>query len=152
MEDINSLGPPQIKLASLEMWIHGRQFPNHYDYDDGNWLTATVRCCAPGAEVLASGPIIRIPEIERWHNEAARMRETLSGKATLGCLEPNLTVELAASSLGHLLMEVQITSDHMTQQHTFKFDIDQSYLDCMLKQCRAVLGESPIRGERPVVR
>jgi hypothetical protein len=150
MEYINRLGPPQIKLAGLEVWIHHR---SHFqDYWDGNWVNVTVRCYGPGAEVLASGSIIHLPEIERWLDEATLMRETLSGTANLACMEPGLSVELTASSLGHILMEVQITPDHMSQQHSFKFEIDQSYLGCLLTELRAVLAEYPIRGERPVVR
>jgi len=42
-------------------------------------------------------------------------------------------------------MEVQITPDHLTQNHKFLADIDQSYLAGFLAQCRAVLAEYPIR-------
>jgi hypothetical protein len=74
MEDLNRFGPPQIKLAGFEIWIHRRQFRDDDDYWDGNWVYATARCSAPGAEVSASGPIIHLPEIERWHDEVARMQ------------------------------------------------------------------------------
>src|SRR5882724_344446 len=32
------LGTPDIKLSGLQIWVHGRQFPNATDYWDGNWL------------------------------------------------------------------------------------------------------------------
>ena len=151
MKDADFLGDPQIKLASLEIWVHSREFPNEQDYWDGNWLRVTARCSAPGALVLASGPIVHLSEIDRWHTDLRQMKETLSGNAILACVEPNLSVALAASSLGRVKMEVKITPDHLTQQHSFTFEIDQSYLDPLLRQCRAMLETYPIRGERPVV-
>jgi hypothetical protein len=149
MEDIDRLGLPQIKLETLEIWIHGRQFPDRVDYLDGNWLIATARCKAPGAEIIASGPIIRLQEIDRWQAELACLQETLSGKAVLACMEQNLLVELIAEKLGRLKMKVKITPDPVSQQHSFKFEIDQTYLRPLLIECRSILEEYPLRTEMP---
>jgi len=78
------------------------------------------------------------------------MREKLSGKAILVDLKQHLIVELMSLNLGHIQLKIEITPDHMTQQHSFQFDIDQTYLSPLLAQCRAVLAEYPIRGKRPV--
>jgi hypothetical protein len=44
-------------------------------------------------------------------------------------------------------MRVQITPDHMTQEHRMDFEIDQSYIPSLIAQCRAIIEEYPIRGE-----
>ena len=80
------------------------------------------------------------------------MQETLSGEANLACIEPNLSVKLTANKMGHILMTVSITPDHRTQRHSFEFDIDQTFLGPLLRQCRAVLDEYPVRGQEQGVR
>jgi hypothetical protein len=57
----DNLGAPDIKLDGLQMWIHGRQFPNEEDYWDGNWLNVTAHCGSQGADVWTSGPILHVP-------------------------------------------------------------------------------------------
>jgi len=118
--------------------------------DDHDWLSMTARCCASGAEVRTAGLIVHLPDIERWCDQITQMREKLSGKAILVDLKQHLIVELMSLNLGHIQLKIEITPDHMTQQHSFQFDIDQTYLSPLLAQCRAVLAEYPIRGKRPV--
>ena len=45
------LGVPDLKLAGLQLWVHGREFPESEDADDGNWLRVTAHCGASGASV-----------------------------------------------------------------------------------------------------
>ena len=143
------LGPPDVKLAGLQIWVHGRQFPDHQDYWDGNWLNVTVHCGGAGASVWASGPIIHLGELHGWQLRATKLYERLAGEAVLETVEPNLSVSLKSQGSGHLRMEVSITPDHMTQSHQFRFDIDQSYLPPLLNQCRQVLQMYPVRGQMP---
>ena len=77
------------------------------------------------------------------------MHQTLVGAAILDCMEPNLRVELKMQSLGQITMTVHITPEHITQQHSFEFEIDQSYLPAFLRQCGQVLDEYSLRGQRP---
>ena len=144
---------PQIELAGLKIWVHARQFPDLEDYWDGNWIIVTVHCHSPGADVwIRHNPCVHLPELEGWRDAVADMRTTLSGKAKLDCMEPYLRVDLTMQTLGHILMEVQITPNNVREEHKFKFEIDQNYLDLLLTQCSAVLAEYAIRGERPVPR
>ena len=90
----SKLGPPQIRLAGLQIWVHSRQFPESDDYWDGNWINVTAHCGAKGADVWTSGSIIHLPEIKRWADACEKMHATLSGEANLECMEPWLLVEL----------------------------------------------------------
>jgi hypothetical protein len=45
--EIENLGEPDLRVAGLRVWIHGRQFPDSQDYWDGNWLNATAYCVYP---------------------------------------------------------------------------------------------------------
>jgi hypothetical protein len=149
---IDRLGAPQIQLAGLQIWIHGRQFPDDDDFWDGNWLRVTAHCGADGGEVTVSGPIIHLSEIERWRAAIEQMDEALSGRAKLcGDYEPNLTVDLTMDHLGHVAIDVRITPDQLTQSHRFKFEADQTYLRPLLLQCADVLHGFPLRGQKQAV-
>jgi hypothetical protein len=140
------LGAPDLKLEGLQIWVHGRQFPDLHDYWDGNWLRVTAHCGGNGASVFATGSIIHLPELDRWRSEAEVLLKDLNGEAKLACIEPELSVNLKSTSLGHITMEVSITPDHMIQRHWFKFDIDQTYLTPLIRECQSILERHPIRG------
>lgn len=144
---VGNLGVPEISLAGLQIWIHSRQFPNEEDYWDGNWLNITAHCGTQGADVWVSGGILHVPEIARWHATLEEMNKSLSGEANLVGLEPELCVELKMKELGQISMRVEITPDHMTQEHSFQFEIDQSYLTGLIESCKKVLGKYPVRGK-----
>jgi|JI10StandDraft_1071094.scaffolds.fasta_scaffold12682_12 hypothetical protein len=144
--DIEKLKSPNIKLAGLQIWIHGRQFSESEDYYDGNWLNVTAHCGEAGASVWVSGAIVAVVEIDHWLSSSRELLKGLVAKAELPCIEPHLYVILQAGSLGHVTMEVSITPDNMTQEHKFIFEIDQSYLPSLISQCEDVLKEYPVRG------
>lgn len=142
-----NLGVPNIKLAGLQIWIHSRQFPNSKDFWDGNWLNVTVHCSANGASVWTGGSILHLSEIADWLVTLEKMNETLSGEANLNTIEPEFNVKLKAESLGQITMEVEISPDQLKQQHRFEFDLDQSYLNRVIKSCRQTLAEFPLVGK-----
>jgi hypothetical protein len=142
-------GEPDIQLAALKLWIHKRvSSSDPIDYWDGNWLNVTAICESTGAVVRLSGNFIHLPELSAWMRDAERMHRTLKGRAALDCMEPGLIVELVAESLGRIQMTVNISPDPVTQDHSFRFEIDQSYLPALIEQCRAVLCTYPIVSKR----
>src|SRR5580698_7501121 len=145
---LRDLGTPDLKLEGLQIWVHGRQFPDSHDYWDGNWLRVTVHCGGNGASVFTSGSIIGLPELDGLRSEAEELSRNLRGEAKLECIEPFLHASLKSGSHGHITMEVSITPDHMTQRHWFQFEIDQTYLGPLIRQCQSILEAYPIRGSR----
>jgi hypothetical protein len=143
-----ALGKPDIQLLSLQIWVHGRQFPDHHDYWDGNWLRITAHCGGNGASVFATGPIIHLSEIYGWRDRLESLNQSLNGNANLECLEPYIEVKLKAQTLGQITMEVSITPDHMSQRHWFEFSIDQTFLGPLISKLNSLLAEYPLRGDR----
>jgi hypothetical protein len=141
-----NLGKPDIKIAGLEIWIHGNQYPASIDYWDGNWLDITAKCTSEGAVVWVSGNIIHLPDIEHLKSSCEHLYKNLKGKAELPCIEPNLSVEFRADTLGQISMIVNITPDHLNQDHKFNFEIDQSYLPNLISSCKRILSKYPIKG------
>ncbi|MBD8530718.1 MULTISPECIES: hypothetical protein [unclassified Massilia] len=130
----------------MKLWIHGYQSRDCNDYWDGNWLNATAICSEGGATVLVQAFSIRNDELFSWQRAVEKPCVHLAGEANLEYMEPELGVTLKAKPLGAVEMEVNITSNNLTQEHSFQFSIDQSYLKPLSSQCARVLDAFPIRG------
>jgi hypothetical protein len=146
--DLSKLGEADVTIAALRIWVHGRQFEDSQEYWDANWLRVTAHCGAGGSSVRAHGSFLSLSELASFVAECARLHETLKGKALLPCMEPNLGVELTATNVrGTIEADIRITPDHLTQEHVFRFTIDQSYLPGIMRDIRGVLAKLPVRGE-----
>jgi len=147
MVQSDKLGPPSLKVGGFALWVHGRQFPDSQDFYDGNWLNLTAHCGASGASVWVEGAILMIPDLERWADQCVALYESLRGEAELRSYEPELRVTISsANTLGHLTMRVEITPEHMRQRHVFNFELDQTYLPQLIRNCREIVAAYPIRG------
>lgn len=144
---IDKLGTPDLELAGLQIWIHNRQFPNSGDYWDVNWINVTVHCGAQGSNVWVQGNFIHLSEISQFLSGVENINRDLKGKAELSCMEPHLYLKLEIKSLGHIEMEVDLTPDHLSQQHKFTFEIDQNYLPSIITSCKKILEQYPIKGK-----
>jgi len=140
-------GPPNLKIDGFQLWVHGREFPDSHDSDDGNWLHVTAHCGGAWSSVWATGPILQVMDIVSWASQCEELAEGTTHSASLDPLEPNLSVVLTRmDTLGHLEMTVQITPDHLEQDHAFRIEIDLSYLKDLVSQCRSIEKDYPIRG------
>jgi hypothetical protein len=138
----DQLGEPAISVAGLQIWIHSRQFGGTQDYSNVDWLNVTAHCGGKGADVWVSGSIVQLGDIRGWLKGCQRLHKTLRGEALLRPAEPELSVLLSATNgKGKMQMQVDISPALAEQQHTFTFDIDQSYLPALISQCEKLLAE-----------
>jgi hypothetical protein len=138
---------PDLKLIGFALWVHGYEFPSATDDWDSNWLRVTAHVGASGAEVNATGSILDTVGVNRFAEELRELEKQLKGTATLESHEPNLKVVVAAADrAGHLNISVEITPNHMTQEHRFTFDGDQTFLGPSIRQCESILRRFPVRG------
>ncbi len=145
----SDLGEPALKVAGFQLWVHGREWPESEEYYDGNWLRVTAHCGASGASVWTQGAVLMVSDIAGFGDECAAMLAGDSKSAALEPLEPELKVSLeAADRLGHIRAQVEITPNHLAQAHRFEFEVDQSYLPSIIKQCSEIVQEYPSRGPR----
>jgi hypothetical protein len=145
MKLLEQIGPPDLKLGPLAVWVHGRQFEDSQDFWDGNWLRVTVHCGAKGGEVTISGTFVRVTELIAWAKECQGLLDNVSDTAELPTLEPNLTVEMKLDQLGHV-ETVEISPDHLTQEHTFWFEVGLSDLPPLISAINGIAGRFPERG------
>ena len=141
----DNLGTPDISFAGLKIWINKRQFPDADDYWDGNWLYVTAFCDSFGSQVWTEGPIIHLSEIEHLLKGMENLYHTLQGEAELPCAEPNLSVKVSLDRLGNGTLTVQITPDHMTENHEYIFEVDQSYFPKVISELKTILEIYPIK-------
>jgi hypothetical protein len=116
------------------------------DYWDGNWVLATAQVEDSGSRVAVYGPILHLPELRTWLDELEAVHKTLAGTAELPTMEPNLRVVLRAVPLGRLEAEIELTPDHLRQEHRFSVMLDQSFLPQLCWSIRQLLKEFPIVG------
>ena len=133
-------------LGPLKLKIDGYHFPDTTDYWDANWLLVTAEIDSPGqAWVRATGPLIMTAELGRFRDETKRMYEKLDGQAELKTLEPELKITLSYKNSGAIIAEIELTPDHMTQDHRFIVGLDQSYLPQIISQIASILERFPVR-------
>jgi len=137
---------PDLTFGPFRLWALGRQFPDSSDDWDGNWLTVMAHCGLAGAQVTTSGPWIQVGELEAWRCELQELDRTISGTASLNCVEPYLQITVEAKKLGQLLVTVDITPDHRTQTHRFHFELDQTFLRPLISDLSQILRKYPKKG------
>ena len=138
--------PPDLKILGFEVWVHGYEFPDALDAWDGNWLRVTAQLEAPGAGVTVIGALLETVSFSFFSNDLRRLQSSMSGDATLESAEPNIKVVVsAADRIGHLAVVVEITPEHLTQQHRIEFEADQTFIGPMIKQCESILSRWPVR-------
>ena len=142
-------GEPDLTIAGLRLWVHRREFPEATDYWDGNWMVVTAECRAPDTIIRVSGPILHLGELTAFLGDCEQLHSTLAGQAELDCAEPNLRVVLQVERRSQVAVTVDITPDHLAQQHRLRFDLDQTHLPSILTSCRELLVRYPIRAAPP---
>src|SRR6185436_18706835 len=136
----DELGEPILKVLGFQLWVHGRQFEQATDYEDGNWLRVTAHCGAAGASVWATGSILQAQDVLRWAEGCDALVQGSKTPAELWPAEPNLHISISPKDpFGHFEMRVAITPELGTQEHTFTFELDQTYLPDIIRQCKTLL-------------
>ena len=146
---IESGTAPDLEVAGLRIWVHGRESPGSSDFWDGNWLRATARCSGSGASVSVAGSFLRSDELLRWLSEIELLQQSLTGEARLAAIEPELGVLLRAPDPGRLEVRVDITPDQLSQEHVFRFELDPSSLPALALALRRLLERYPVTGGAP---
>ena len=141
-------GEPDFAFCGLKVWIHGREFPKSLDYWDGNWIDVTATCDSSNASVEVRGVILHLTELQHLCGLIETMQRELSGKQELECMEPYLTFVFNVEKTGAVDFKLIVKPNPLTaEEHTFHFEIDQSYFPMFVQQCRSVLKRYPIVGK-----
>jgi L-fucose mutarotase/ribose pyranase (RbsD/FucU family) len=143
----SELRKADLCIETFELWILGRQFPSSEDYWDGNWLDVLARCSGESSMVETGGSILHLSELQKFLNESKQMYNTLSGKAHLDCMEPNINLKIGMKNRGQCELVVSITPYHLYEKHSFIFDLDQTYLPPLISSLEFIINSYPLKGE-----
>jgi hypothetical protein len=148
----NKLGKPDLKISGLQVWIHGREFPESTDFWDGNWLNVTAHCGKGESNIRVTGPLIHVPELAQFKADLEIFSIALQGKVELQTMEPNLKVELVQAttrrdeSLNYEIeMRVNITPNQIFETHEFIFGIDKNQVTSCIFQLQEILKKYQIK-------
>ncbi len=135
---------PDLEFAGLSLWALGREFPTLGE-PDGGWIIASARVQTANASVeVPRGAWLRSVEIRSFLDDLEIAYEKLQGRAALYCAEPHLNIVVECQTLGAVEVTVDITPDHLTQSHKFRFGLNQSYLPPVMAACRRILQKFPV--------
>ncbi|CAM4188039.1 hypothetical protein DEMA109039_10785 [Deinococcus marmoris] len=86
-------------------------------------------------------------ELARFRDELRMVYDCLDAEAGLWTIEPELKVRIEAKATGAIVVEIELTPDHMTQEHHFYLELDQTYLPLAITQLSSILNQFPVRGQ-----
>jgi len=143
-DDGRQLEEPNIRIAGFQIWIHGAQLVDSKNYFEGDWLRATVHCGAEGSEVWLRNAILKSSELEKWMISSEEVLRSQEVSSVFECEQEDFSVILHARSNDELEMEVKITPNSRSQQHSYKFEIIQKDLVQLIASCGKVLKQYSI--------
>jgi hypothetical protein len=151
--NVSALGEPDLKIGGLQIWVQGQERARSADAYDADWLRITAHCGSDGASVVASGAILTASSFERFGHALRELSETAKESASLESYEPNLVVKVSAllakvsarDRRGHLELAVEITPDHVSQSHRFRFDLAGVDVSDAARQCEDIVKRFPGR-------
>ncbi len=137
--------PLQFALAGFEMRVLRRQFPDHQDYWDGNWLIVELEYRDKHSSVRANGPIVHLGEVAQLQKCMQSIYDCVSKSEKVDFMEPELGMRFEVGSRGDIRFELALTPKNTQQSHWYMIEIDLSYLSSAIAQCQAILMAYPIR-------
>jgi hypothetical protein len=126
--------------------VFERERPQSTDYDDGNWLHASVQIHVGGFDGRVSGNL-RAEEFVDFRDEVAALHHSLDGDANFRTMEDWLTIEMRGDGRGHIEVKGQLHDDPgSVNRLTFRLELDQTFLASILAGLDEVVTRFPVRG------
>lgn len=133
----------EVTIGPLAIRVLGRAYPSTDPWTCA-WLSTTMSCQAPGAEVRVEGPLLRTSDVEEW---VLRLEDLLASEEAvvlLTTLEPNLEVRLTGERRAGLVrIQILLTPDPQRQHHSFWAESDYRSMATLLAGCRELLAAYP---------
>jgi hypothetical protein len=128
--------------------VTDRQFPDAFDFDDGNWLNTPIQIRVGHfqGELPAQ---LRADELQSFRSALEKMDKTVSGEAVLKSLDGWLTLSVKCEASGTLSV-TGIADDRPgigNRLHFMVDGMDQSFLSAIIEQLRDIESSYPVRGQ-----
>jgi hypothetical protein len=150
---LNKLGKPNLKIAGLQIWVHGREdrltFGTNNPGDD--WLLVTMHCSRDSSEVWVKneGAISVYYDVKTLIGELEKFENNPTDKVTYQFTEPYLALEFNANPIktdGEMEIKVDITPTQLFEHHSYYFGITEKEVKDLLLGLKNLLIEYPVSG------
>ncbi len=123
-----------------------REYPDAQDFDDGNWVYATVEIAA-GAFRGSYEAMLRTEEFVRFRDELQPLYERLSGRAVFETMEGWLRIEIDGDGKGHFHATCEaVDQPGVGNRLAFKICFDQTELPAIVRGLDGVCAALPVVG------
>ena len=133
--------------SSVTLEVLRRQFPDHLDYWDGNWMVTRFQARASWFQAEFT-ETVHLRELIGLREELAEMHARLDGRVEWKAMDGFLELVAVMDKLGHIRWDVELTY-HVEEGSRLSMEIhnDQTYLPAILSQIDAVLETFPLQGQ-----
>lgn len=122
-----------------------REYPDAQDFDDGNWVYATVEIAAGGLQGLVRGHAARGGLRPLPRSGVRPLYEQLSGRAVFDTMEEWLRIEIKGDGRGHFHAACEaVDRPGIGNRLTFKIDFDQTELPAVVRGLDAICDALPV--------
>lgn len=129
----------------LRMDVLGYERKPTGEYFDDNWLSVVVEIKAGGFAGVFSASFLT-GEIEAFRQEAAKLYESLMGRAEFRTLEEQLSLDLVGDGRGRIRLTGSAADQPgIGNTFAFAFTFDQTQLQSSVQSLEQLLGVFPVR-------
>lgn len=132
----------------VRLTVLSRQFPEHRDFDDGNWLHATAEVRAGGMTADVRREFVRAEELAEFLSELQQVYDRLEGDAHFSTLEGWFSLTVRCNSNGTLVVDGEVLDQHgVGNRLLFSLrDLDQTHLPGLIAGLQRTASEFPVVG------
>jgi hypothetical protein len=130
----------------LTITLLGRSHPSATDFWDGNWVSAAVEVQVGGFRGSVGGHL-RTDELAAFHDQFARLQESLRGTAEFATMEGWLSIRVEGNGRGHLVFRC-VLRDEPGVGNTLDCTLatDQTFTRATLAELAAAVQTFPVVG------
>jgi hypothetical protein len=136
---------PDLKIGSIAVTVLGRPYPDADHPFDQDMLNCLVTGATARVSIKIEDTGIRSYAIDCFMRDLMAVYEALTGEAVLDGSDLGLVLSVRPTAIGHIEVRSEFWPEEGWDAVTLIETLDQSYLPDIIKQCRAVLGEFPVR-------
>jgi hypothetical protein len=136
---------PDLKIGSVAVTVLGRPYPDADHLFDQDMLNCLVKASTGKVSIQIEDLGIRSYAIDSFMRALVVVYETLAGDAVLDGSDLGLVLSVQPTAMGHIEVRSEFWPEEGWHALTLIETMDQSYLPDIIKQCRAVIGEFPVR-------
>jgi hypothetical protein len=142
---LDPLREPDLKIGSVAVTVLGRPYPDADHPFDQDMLNCLVSGITARVSIQIEDTGIRSYAIDCFMRGLVVVYETLTGEAVLDGSDLGMVLTVRPTTLGHVEVRSEFWPGEGWNSTTLIEPLDQSYLPEIIKRCRAVLGEFPVR-------